>query len=134
MACSAAKDKLQFPHASGVVRVGTDRWSEHHTDIMDALCEAVKEFLSTRTRLSFRQIVDQYKRSEPRAKVGDQWAYLFYGDDNAFLLDGTKLSMSLKGLVFEPIKPRRKGCRRGSLASPLRAGLSGDVPQLHRAL
>ena len=114
MSCTIAEDKILFPHATAVVRVGTDQWSDHHTIIMEMLCEAVRNFLRTRAKLSFEQIVDEYRRNEPRAKVGDSWVYLLYGDDDAFFLDG-ELKMNIKGLVYERMRPCRNGRRgRGS--------------------
>ena len=115
MACPIAEDKILFPYASDVVRVGTPRWEDHHAAILQALCQAVREFLRARAGLPFERLVDEYKRIEPRAKVGNQWAYLLYGDDDAFFCDGSAVKMNIKGLVFEKMKPRRKGRRgRGS--------------------
>ena len=94
MSCSIAEDKIQFPHATAVVRVGTGQWSDRHTVIMELLCEAVRDFLRARTNLSFEQIIDEYARNEPRAKVGNTWVYLLYGDDGAFFLGGSELKMN----------------------------------------
>ena len=84
---------------------------------MELLCEAVRDFLRTRAKLSFEQIIDEYARNEPRAKVGNSWVYLLYGDDGALFLDGStsELKMAIKGLVYEKMRPCRNGPRgRGS--------------------
>ena len=68
MSCAIAEDKIQFPHATAVVRVGTDQWNDRHTIIMEMLCEAVRDFLRARPNLPFEKIVDEYRRNEPKGE------------------------------------------------------------------
>ena len=103
MTCDLAADLRQFPDASDVVRVGSDRWTERHTNIMEALCEGVQKFLRTRRHLPLQQLVQEYECMEPCAEVDGQWAQLMYGRAGAFFLDGSQLKIDIKDLVF--IKP-----------------------------
>ena len=68
--------------------------------------------LFTRTKLTFDEIVDDFRENQPHACVGVGCVYLKYGNDGAFYLDGSHLMMHIKGLVFERMKPCRDGRRR----------------------
>ena len=46
MACEVAAFLEQFPGAVDVVLVHSERWTEHHRAIMDALVEGVRMFFS----------------------------------------------------------------------------------------
>ena len=78
---------------------------------MEALCDAMGT-LCARARAFFQKIAREYERQRLRARAGDEWAYLMYGDPGAFYLDGSQLMMDIRGLVFEPVEPRSKACPR----------------------
>ena len=101
MACEVASFLEQFPGAVDVVLVRSERWTEEHRAIMDALTEGVRVFLRTRRHLSFEQLLDEFKESRPCAVSGALHVSLLYGRETALYLDDSaKLKMDIKGLVF----------------------------------
>ena len=101
MACDVAADLKQFPDASDVVRVGSQRWSEYHTAVLEALTEGVRLFLRQRWHLPFGQLLDEFKESQPCAECGALQVTLLYGREHGLYLDGSELKMDVKGLVFK---------------------------------
>ena len=110
MTCSVQSDLDMFPGSLDVVRVGTDRWTKCHDDVLDRLLKGVEAFLHDHSKLPFEMLLTAYEQQEPRAKVGKkQHAYILYGPSGAFFLDGGELKMDIKGLVFKPIVRRTEG-------------------------
>ena len=100
MACGVAPFLEQLPGAIDVVLVRSERWTEGHKAIMDALTEAVRMFLRRRKHLSFAQLLDEFKESQPCAVSGALQVCLLYGREDAPYLDKADLKMDVKGLVF----------------------------------
>ena len=100
MVCDLAADLKQFPDAY-VVRVGSERWSEYHTAIMEALTEGVRMFLRRRGHLPFGHLLDEFKESQPCAECGALQVTLLYGRAHGLYLDGSELKTDVKGLVFK---------------------------------
>ena len=101
MACEVASFLEQFPGAVDVVLVRSERWTEEHKAIMDALTEAVRMFLRRRKHLSFEQLLDECKGCQPCSVSGALQVSLLYGRETALYLDDSaKLKMDIKGLVF----------------------------------
>ena len=107
MACEVADFLEQlflerFPGVVDIVLVRSERWAEEHQAITDALTEAVRMFLRRRKHLSFAQLLDEFKESQPCAVSGALQVFLLYGRETALYLDdGAKLKMDIKGLVFK---------------------------------
>ena len=102
MACEVAAFLEQFPGAVDVVLVRSERWTEEHKAIMDALTEAVRMFLRRRKHLSFEQLRDEFQTYQPYAICGALQVFLLYGRETALYLDdNAKLKMDIKGLVFK---------------------------------
>ena len=101
MACELVKFLEQNPGEVDVVRLNSDRWTEDHKVIMEALTEGVRMFLRRRRHLSFEQLLDEFKESQPCAVSGALHVSLLYGRETALYLDDSaKLKMDIKGLVF----------------------------------
>ena len=106
MTRSLEDDLRQFPDASDVVRVGSERWQAHHSTIMQALVSGAQAFLRGRTRLPLDQLLIEYERVEPSMTVDGLDVRLMYGSP-PFFLAGSQLQMDVKGLVF--VKPGTVG-------------------------
>ena len=100
MACEVAPFLEQFPGAVDVVLVRSERWAEEHKAIMEAFTEGVRMFLRRRRHLSFEQLLDEFKESQPCAVSGGLQVSLLYGREDALSLDNANLKMDVKGLVF----------------------------------
>ena len=101
-ACEVAGFLEQFPGAVDIVLVKSERWTEYHKAIMEALTEGVRMFLRRRERLSFEQLLDEFKESQPCAVSGALQVFLLHGREHALYLDdNAKLKMDIKGLVFK---------------------------------
>ena len=100
MPCDLAADLKQFPDAY-VARVGSERWSEYHTAIMEALTDGVRMFLRRRGHLPFGHLLDEFKESQPCAECGALQVTLLYGRAHGLYLDGSELKTDVKGLVFK---------------------------------
>ena len=101
MACEVTGFLEQFPGAVDIVLVKSERWTECHKAIMEALTEGVRMFLRRRRHLSFEQLLDEFKESQPCAVSGALQVSLLYGRETALYLDGNSdLKMDIKGLVF----------------------------------
>ena len=101
MACEVAAFLQQFPGAVDVVLVNSERWTECHKAIMEAIAEGVRMFLRRRRHLPFEQVLDEFKESQPCAVSGALHVSLLYGRETALYLDDSaKLKMDIKGLVF----------------------------------
>ena len=98
MACSLEDDLRQFPDASDVVRVGSERWQAHHSAIVQALVSGAQAFLRPRKSLPLDRLLDEYQRAEPSVAVDGVDIRLMYGSPPLFLA-GTELQMDVKGLV-----------------------------------
>ena len=102
MACEVAAFLEQFPGAVDIVLVKSERWTEYHKAIMEALTEGVRMFLRRRKHLSFEQLRDELQTYQPYAICGALQVFLLYGREAALYLDdNTKLKMDIKGLVFK---------------------------------
>ena len=102
MACEVTGFLEQFPGAVDTVLVKSERWTEYHNAIMAALTEGVRMFLRRRRHLSFEQLLDEFKESQPCAVSGALHASLLYGRETALYLDGnSELKMDIKGLVYK---------------------------------
>ena len=106
MACEVADFLEQlflerFPGVVDIVLVRSERWTEEHKAIMDALTEGVRMFLRRRRHLPLKQLLDEFKESQPCAVSGALQVSLLYGREHALYLDdNSKLKMDIKGLVF----------------------------------
>ena len=67
----------QFPGAVDVVLVRSERWTEEHKALMDALTEGVRMFLRRRRHLPFEQLLDEFKESQPCAVSGALQVFFF---------------------------------------------------------
>ena len=103
MSCSVQSDLDMFPGCADVVRVGTDRWTQHNTDALDCIMEGVGDFLREHSHLDFEKLVKAYEQNEPRVKVGKQRASILYGPPGPFFQDWDELKTDIRGLVFKPI-------------------------------
>ena len=108
MTCSIQSDLDMFPGSLDVVRVGTDRWTKCHDDVLDRLLKGVEAFLRDHSKLPFEMLLTAYEQQEPRAKVGKQHAYILYGPSGAIFLDGDELKMDIRGLVYKPVSRMHK--------------------------
>ena len=102
MACEVAAFLEQFPAAVDIVLVKSERWTEYHKAIMEALTEGVRMFLRRRRHLRFEKLLDEFNKSQPCAVSGALQVFLLYGRETALHLDdNAKLKMDIKGLVFK---------------------------------
>ena len=102
MACEVAPFLEQFPGAVDVVLVRSERWTEEHKAIMDALTEAIRMFLRRRKHLSFEQLFDEFQKCQPCAVSGALQVFLLFGREHGLYLDdNAELKMDVKGLVFK---------------------------------
>ena len=102
MACEVAPFLERFPGAVDVVLVRSERWTEEHKALMDALTEGVRMFLRRRRHLSFEQLLDEFKESQPCAVSGALQVFLLFGREHGLYLDdNAELKMDVKGLVFK---------------------------------
>ena len=79
MACEVAGFLEQFPGAVDVVLLNSDRWTEYHKAIMEALTEGVRMFLRTHRHLPFEKVLDEFTESQPCAVSGALRVSLLYG-------------------------------------------------------
>ena len=63
MACCLAQDLEQFPDCSNVVRVGTTRWKEKHSRILNQLIESVRVFLRAHRNLPLKDLRSTRKKN-----------------------------------------------------------------------
>ena len=102
MACKEAIFLERFPGAVDIVLVKSERWTEYHKAIMEALTEGVRMFLRQRKHLSFESLLDEFKECQPCVVHGALQVFLLYGRETALYLDdNAKLKMDIKGLVFK---------------------------------
>ena len=94
---------------SDVVRVGSDRWTQHHTDLLDYISTGVTHFLERNSHLSFDELNHAYGMHELWANAGDTTAFILYGTPTPFFRDGDNLNMDIRGLVLRPKMRRHKG-------------------------
>ena len=102
MACEVAPFLEQRPGAIDVVLVRSERWTEGHKAIMDALTEGVRMFLRRRRHLPFEQLFDEFQKCRPCAVSGTlQVSFLHGREHGLYLDDNSELRMNVKGLVFK---------------------------------
>ena len=102
MACEVASFLEQFPGALDVVLVRSERWTEEHKALMDALTEGVRMFLRRRRHLPFEQLFDEFQKCQPCAVSGALQVFLLFGREHGLYLDDNEsLKMDVKGLVFK---------------------------------
>ena len=102
MACEVAPFLEQFPGAVDVVLVRSERWTEEHKAIMDALTEGVRMFLRRRRHLPFERFLDEFQKCQPCAVSGALQVFLLFGREHGLYLDdNAELKMDVKGLVFK---------------------------------
>ena len=70
MACEVAGFLEQFPGAVDIVLVKSERWTEYHKAIMEALTEGVRMFLRTRRHLPFEEVLEEFKEIQPLTARG----------------------------------------------------------------
>jgi len=100
MACEVAPFLEQFPGAVDVVLVRSERWTEEHKALMDALAEGVRMFLRRRRHLPFEQLLDEFQKCQPCAVSGALQVFLLFGRERSLYLDDDAESkMDVKGLV-----------------------------------
>ena len=100
MACEVAEFLEQFPGAVDVVLVRSERWTEEHKAIMDALTEGVRMFLRRRRHLPFERFLDEFQKCQPCAVSGALQVFLLFGRERSLYLDDDAESkMDVKGLV-----------------------------------
>ena len=109
MARGVAPFLEQLPGAIDVVLVRSERWTEEHKALMDALTEGARIFLRTRRPLSFEQLIDEFQECQPCAVSGTLQVSLLYGREHGLYLDdNSALKMDVKGLVFSEAV---RGCK-----------------------
>ena len=107
MACEVADFLEQlflerFPGVVDIVLVRSERWTEEHKALMDALTEGVRIFLRRRRHLSFEQLLDEFQKCQPCAVSGALQVFLLFGREHGLYLDdNAELKMDVKGLVFK---------------------------------
>ena len=102
MACEVAGFLEQFPGAVDVVLLNSDRWTEYHKAIMEALTEGVRMFLRTHRHLPFEKVLDEFTESQPCAVSGALQVSFLYSQETALYIDGnSELKMVIKSLVFK---------------------------------
>ena len=107
MACEVADFLEQFflehfPGVVDIVLVRSERWTEQHQAIMDALTEAIRMFLRRRKHLSSEQLLDEFKERQPCAVSGALQVFLLFGREHGLYLENNgTLKMDVKGLVFK---------------------------------
>ena len=102
MACELAEFLEPNPGEVDVVRLNSDRWTEDHKVMMEALTEGVRIFLRRRGHLSFEQLLHDFQECQPCAVSGRLQASLLDGQDQGIYLDNNgKLEMYVKGLVLK---------------------------------
>ena len=100
MACEVAGFLEQFPGAVHVVLLNSDRWTEYHKAIMEALTEGVRMFLRRRRHLPFEQLFDVFQKCQPCAVSGTLQVSFLYGREHGLYLDdNAELKMDVKALV-----------------------------------
>ena len=100
MACGVAPFLEQLPGAIDVVLVRSERWTEEHKVIMDALTEGVRMFLRRRRHLPFEQLLDEFQKCQPCAVSGALQVFLLFGREHGLYLDdNAELKMDVKALV-----------------------------------
>ena len=100
MACEVAAFLKQFPGAVDVALVNSERWTEYHKAIMEALTDGARMFLRTRRHLSFEQLLDEFQECQPCAVSGTLQVSLLYGREHGLYLDdNAELKMDVKALV-----------------------------------
>ena len=100
MACEFAPFLEQFPGAVDVVLVRSERWTEEHNAIMDALTEGVRMFLRRRRHLPFERFLDEFQKCQPCAVSGALQVSFLYGREHGLYLDdNAELKMDVKALV-----------------------------------
>ena len=110
MACSVQSDLKMFPGCRDVVRIGTDRWTPRHDEILASVFNQIDNFLQTRRHLAFDDLAQEFIENEPRERVGKQLVYLMFGPSGAFYIsDDGELQTDIRGLVFRPISRRQRG-------------------------
>ena len=82
MPCEAAEFLEQFPGAVDVVLVRSERWTEEHKAIMDALTEGVRMFLRRRRHLPLEQLLDELQKCQPCAVSGALQVFLLLGREH----------------------------------------------------
>ena len=102
-------DKQMFPGCCDVVRVGSDRWTQRHTETLDAISDGVTQFLKNNSDLNFDELNSKYGTHEPRANVGGNTVFILHGTPAPFFRGGEDMNMDIRGLVFHPRMRRRKG-------------------------
>ena len=102
-----ATDSEPFPD---VVRIDSHRWRTEakHARTMQTLVEAVKAVVSKYQGLDFPQICALFEKEDPRCRVGNQVAFLFYGPSPLFVEDN-ELRMDIKGVGYQPILRAARG-------------------------
>ena len=100
MACEVAEFLEQLPVAVDAVLVRSERWTEEHKALMDALTEGVRIFLRRRRHLPFERFLDEFQKCQPCAVSGALQVFLLFGRERSLYLDGDAESkMDVKGLV-----------------------------------
>ena len=89
-----------FPGCN-IVRVGTTKWKERHTLILEQLLDKVRRFLSERSDMPFEQLRLEFENDDMRLLVGNKYAHILYGPDPLFVTNG-ELKTDIKGLIFKP--------------------------------
>ena len=112
MACELAEFLEHNPGEVDVVRLNSDRWTEDHKVMMEALTEGVRIFLRRRGHLSFEQLLYDFQECQSCAVSGTLQASLLYGQEQGIYLDNNgKLKMDAKGLILTKARARRRGRR-----------------------
>ena len=102
MACELAEFLEHNPGEVDVVRLNSDRWTEDHKVMMEALTEGVRIFLRHRGHLSFEQLLHDFQECQPCAVSGTLQVSFLYGREHGLYLDdNAELKMDVKGLVFK---------------------------------
>ena len=107
MACEVADFLEQlflerFPGVVDIVLVRSERWTEEHKALMDALTEGVRMFLRRRRHLPFEQLLDEFQKCQSCAVSGALQVFLLFGREHGLYLDdNAELKMDVKGLVFK---------------------------------
>ena len=99
---SLQRDLNMFPGATDVVRVGTDRWKQHHDDLLETVFERILCFIQVRATMPFEALRREFHQNDIRICDGNRYAHVLFGPEPMFLSPGGEIKVDVKGLVYRP--------------------------------
>ena len=102
-------DRVEFPQASRVVRVGDEEWNSEDDDLLEQLSAIIER----RVRQQKPQTLEARSallEPPPRVRCKNAHVYLLYGPPMIFVNEENQISADIRGLVFEQnVRISRKG-------------------------